>query len=177
MPQSLKVESHLSPSAMNQWLMDSPTPAIRRRRLAIKLASRGGQRAADIAEELNVATDTVRIWVRAYNKQGPRAHGVDGRGGRRNDLMSRKAEAEFVASCRGDAEAGKIMTGQQIRRKAAGVLGRMPSQPWVYFMLERHDWRKVVPRPTHVKGDPARREAFKKDSRKSSASTVKRRGQ
>jgi len=35
----------------------------------------------------------------------------------------------------------------------------------VYRMLERHGWRKIVPRPSHPKADPQAQEAFKKTLR------------
>jgi transposase len=175
MPQVLKVEPHQTHAQMNQWLSESPTPAIHKRRLSVKLAAKGGQRAADIAQDVQANVSTVRSWIRDYNRLGPTAHELEGRGGWRHGLMSKADEAKFVMGCRKDAEAGRVMTGQQIRRKAAKELGAMPSRPWVYFLLERHEWRKIAPRPSHVKGSSEAREDFKKNSRKPSPNTAKRR--
>ena len=42
------------------------------------------------------------------------------------------------------------------------------SLAYVYRLLRRHQWRKLGPRPRHVKADPEAQEAFKKNSRSSS---------
>ena len=47
----------------------------------------------------------------------------------------------------------------------ADQTGRRVDQTTMYRMLERHGWRKVMPRPTHPDGDPERRAAFKETSR------------
>ena len=47
-------------------------------------------------------------------------------------------------------------------------MGKAVPNSTIYRMLERHDWRKVVPRPRHPKADVAARGAFKKSSAGSS---------
>ena len=173
MPRKLEVELHQTPAQMSRWLAESRAPHIHKRRLAIKLAAKGDQRAQDIADEVEANVCTVRGWIRTYNRGGPAALDQDGRGGRYNCLMDKETEEAFIAGCRKDAEAGRVMTGQQIRRKMTKETGKEPSQPWVYFLLARHDWRKVAPRPSHVKGSTEAREAFKKSSRKSSGNTAR----
>jgi transposase len=175
MPQVLKVEPHQTLTQMSRWLAESPAPFIHKRRLAVKLAAKGQQRAADIAIEVDADVCTVRAWIRKYNEGGPAALDSDRRGGRYNCLVSQQEEDKFVAGCRQDAEAGRVMTGQQIRRKAVKELGIDPSPPWVYLMLDRHEWRKIAPRPSHVKGNPEAREEFKKNSTKQSPSIAKQR--
>jgi hypothetical protein len=41
--------------------------------------------------------------------------------------------------------------------------GRKVSLGYIYRFLHRNRWRKLGPRPTHVKGNPETRETFKKN--------------
>ncbi len=43
-------------------------------------------------------------------------------------------------------------------------LGKEVAPSTVYRLLDRHGWRKVVPRPRHPKADVAAQAAFKKTS-------------
>ena len=45
-----------------------------------------------------------------------------------------------------------------------GYEGKAVARSTVYRLLERHGWRKVVPRPRHPKADVAAQAAFKKGS-------------
>jgi transposase len=42
-------------------------------------------------------------------------------------------------------------------------LGRKVPASSVYRWLERHGWRKIVPRPSHPKADPQAQDSFKKN--------------
>jgi transposase len=41
-------------------------------------------------------------------------------------------------------------------------VGAPVSTAYLYDLLHRHQWRKVMPRPRHVRADPDVQEAFKK---------------
>jgi len=50
----------------------------------------------------------------------------------------------------------KVFSGSNVKVAASTV----------YRLLERAGWRKVAPRPSHPRKDPAAEEAFKKSSRR-----------
>lgn len=68
---------------------------------------------------------------------------------RRN--LSEEEEANVLAECEKDAEAGKILTVEMIREKLEERLGRNTSHNYVYRVLKRQGWRKVMPRSKHPK--------------------------
>ena len=68
---------------------------------------------------------------------------------RRN--MTAAEEAEVLAACEQEAEAGKTLTAQTIREKLEEKLGRKTSENYVYRVMKRQGWRKVMPRSKHPK--------------------------
>jgi hypothetical protein len=42
------------------------------------------------------------------------------------------------------------------------LVGHPVHKTTIYRLLDRHQWRKIVPRPCHVKAEPQEQEAFKK---------------
>jgi len=54
----------------------------------------------------------------------------------------------------------------RIHKAYEEALGRCVPPSTVYRMLDRHKWRKVMPRPKHPKSKPEEQEAYKKNHRK-----------
>jgi len=57
---------------------------------------------------------------------------------------------------------------KQMLPEICQVAGAEVSLAYVYHLLRRHQWRKLGPRPRHVKADPQAQEEFKKNFRPSS---------
>ncbi len=68
---------------------------------------------------------------------------------RRN--LSEAEEAIVLTECEKEAEVGKLLTVEMVRRKLEERLGRDTSHNYVYRVLKRHGWRKVTPRAKHPK--------------------------
>lgn len=83
-------------------------------------------------------------------------------GNRRN--LSHEAEAELLAPFMAMAEKGQILVVADIQRAYEAVLGREVPNSTIYRILERHNWRKVMPRPRHPKANPEAQEAYKKNN-------------
>ena len=66
---------------------------------------------------------------------------------RRN--LTEAEEAKVLAECAKEAEAGKVLTVKTIRERFEKRLGRKTSHNYVYRVLKRHGWRKIMPRPEH----------------------------
>ena len=89
-------------------------------------------------------------------------------GGRRRQNMNPEQERSFLEPFLSTAERGGILVVAPIKAAYEKAVGRGVPDSTVYRLLARHGWRKLAPRPRHPKGEPEKREAWKKNSRKPS---------
>jgi transposase len=158
----------LSEEEFRVWLLQAATRQDYQRRLAIWLTHAYRFHAAQIAWMLQVSVQAVWLWVGQYNKQGPGGLERVGRGGRRWAFMSWTDEEALLAGFAARASRGEVITAKALWPEIETAVGRKVSLDYVYRLLHRHKWRKMGPRPRHVKGDPEAQEEFKKNSRRSS---------
>jgi transposase len=118
-----------------------------------------------VADASGVSYRTVTQWTWMYNKFGPRAYCLAGRGGRRKGLVDLEQERRLLEELTGKAQKGHIVTVRVVRKRVERLLGHSVSKDYAYDLLHRHEWRKVVPRPHHPKRNKAKQQAFKKTSR------------
>jgi transposase len=154
---------------------DKPTVA----RLAVRLKRAGGhaeyQRiqcvliratlgssAAQIAQLLGWSTATVHVLHSRWAKEGEAIFDLRGRGGRRHQHLSVEREQALLAPFVKRAEAGGMLNVSEIQQAYEEQTGVRVAPSTVYRLLDRHGWRKVVPRPRHPKADVAAQAAFKK---------------
>ena len=71
------------------------------------------------------------------------------KGNRRN--MSKEEEAAFLEPYRQEAEEGHILETGEIKRAYEEKVGHHIGNGQIYRVLERHGWRKVMPRSQHPK--------------------------
>jgi len=147
-----------------EWLRDAETAAEHRQRMVLWLAHFGKWHAHDVAEMVGVSVQAVWKWVGEYNRQGPLGLGRRGRGGRRWSFLTTEQESTLLRSLEARAARGDILTAKQILPLARDAAGRDVSLAYVYSLLRRWGWRKLGPRPHHVKGNGEAREQFKKNS-------------
>lgn len=77
--------------------------------------------------------------------------------------MSVAEEEEILDSFRKKAEAGQVIIAQEIKQAFDEKLGRDTGRGYIYMLLGRHNWRKVMPRSRHPKkADDETIEASKK---------------
>lgn len=146
---------------MDELLADKTLSARERDRVrTIRLLAKKWE-ARDVADAVGASRSTVYRRKSEYLARGISALKVDNWGGRRNELMSLDEETQFVAKFERAARDGELVTAKQMLRALSERVGRRVGKVTLYEMLQRHGWRKVVPRPTHPKADPERREAFK----------------
>ena len=65
--------------------------------------------------------------------------------------MTYEEEQKILDQCLQEAEAGKVLTASAVRQKLEEFLGRETAPNYVYGVLKRHGWRKVMPRAKHPK--------------------------
>jgi transposase len=154
-------------AALERWVYDAPTKELYQRRLAIWWTACCGRHATEIAGLLQTSTRTVRRWIRQFNTGGPAALESMNLGGRRWAYLSEEDERAVLARLRPRARAGRLVTVAELRAQVEDHVGHAVSDEYLYSLLRRHDWRKVVPRPRHVKANPAAQELYKKSSQSS----------
>jgi transposase len=123
-----------------------------------------GSSAAQIARLLGWSTATVHVMHSRWAKEGEAIFDVVGRGGRRHHYLTPQQETVLLAPFVERAEAGGMLTVADIQQAYRECTGKAVARSTVYRLLERHGWRKVVPRPRHPKTDVAAQVAFKKTS-------------
>jgi len=124
--------------------------------------------AAAVARMLGVSKQAIWLWVGQYNEEGPEGLLRQGRGGRRWSLLSWAEEETLLKSFEKRALEGEWITAKQMLPEVCKVAREEVSLAYVYRLLRRHQWRKIGPRPRHVKADPQAQEEFKKNFRLSS---------
>jgi transposase len=118
--------------------------------------------AAEIALHLGVSKGFVRKVIQQYNRFGETGLSTPGRGGRRNCYLSWDQEKKLIDSLKEKAQRGQITTAIQIKQAYEFECGFPVHKTTIYRLLERHQWRKIVPRPSHPKQDPNAIDEFKK---------------
>lgn len=84
------------------------------------------------------------------------------RGGRRYGYMTIEQERQFLGKFLDDASHGGILVVSEIKRAFESIVGRRVAKTTIYRMLDRHNWRTIIPRPRHPKSSEEAQEGFKK---------------
>ena len=121
-----------------------------------------GSSAAEIAQLLGWSTATVHILHSRWAKEGDAVFELRGGGGRRHQYLSVEEEQALLMPFVQRAEAGGMLTVTEIQQAYETRIGCQVAPSTIYRLLDRHGWRKVVPRPRHPKADSAAQAAFKK---------------
>ena len=159
---STTLVNHLNQDEIRERMVTSKEREQYQRWQSIFLTSKGLQ--SDIvAEYVGTTKGTVHQWVYQYNHGGPDGFLLQGRGGRRFGFLSLEEEAKLLESIRPRAEKGRILNAFAIKEQIEERLTKKVSKDYLYDLLHRHKWRKVMPRPQHPKADKEKQEEFKKN--------------
>ena len=115
-----------------------------------------------IAEMLGWHPGTVRRIQSEFIRKGDGIFSVSSRGGRHNQHLTIEEEDRFLAPFIDAARAGGVIVATDIKKKYEKVIGRKVPKSTIYRLLDRHDWRQIVPLPKHPKTDAVVQETFKK---------------
>jgi transposase len=168
MSRHLTVRPWLSDMELVAWMQEADSRAEYQRRLSVWLARLEPWPAHRIARTLGVSEAAIWKWLGQYNRQGPGGLERQGRGGRRWAFLSLEEEDALLAQALEEAGKGRVLTAKQLLPQVQAAVGHPVTPGYVYRLLHRHGWRKLSPRPGHVKSDPQVQEAFKKGRRNSS---------
>jgi len=132
------------------------------RLLCLRLRVEKGYPSKQIAEIADCSEGLVRRVIGDYAREGIEGILRGEFGGNRRNL-SLEQEKEFLKPFLEQAESGQILIVSDIHKAYEALLGREVPNSTIYRLLERHNWRKVMPRPRHPKANPEEQEAYKKN--------------
>lgn len=121
-----------------------------------------GSTAGEIAQLLGWSTGTVHVIHSRYAKEGDAIFDLRPRGGRHRQHLTVAQEEALLAPFLQQAQAGGLLHVHEVKHAYESQAGRLVAASTIYRLLERHGWRKVVPRPRHPKADPDVQRAYKK---------------
>ena len=124
------------------------------------------RKAEEISKHLAVSESLVHKTLSEYNRLGSSSIETKGKGGRRNSYLSKDEEVKFLESYILEARRGHFATVSEIQDSYEELIGNKVHKTTIYRLLERHDWRKIVPLPFHPKQDKEAQESFKKTLKK-----------
>jgi transposase len=159
-----RITPHLTLEEVKQKLHAATAPWLRQRWLVIYTAMLDPRPAAEIASQLGVSRPFVAKVSSLYKRFGRQGLETVGPGGRRNEYLSKDEEAAFLAPFLERAAQGQIVTAKLIRQAFEQRLGHTVDESTIYRLLQRHQWRKLMPRPHHPEANPDEQATFKKTS-------------
>ena len=121
------------------------------------------RKAEDIATCIGVSKSHVKKIISRYNREGIQRIEIKNCGGRYHEYLTKEEEKKFLAPFFKLAEQGELTTTREIHRAYEEQVGHQVHETTIYRLLERHNWRKLLPRSIHPKADIEAQEAFKKN--------------
>ncbi len=159
----MRVELRFTKDELDGLIAKAKTKPQRQRLRVIRWAMEG-LTAPEVATQAKLCRRQVQNWVRRFNALG--LSGLKDQPGRgRPCPLSAEQQVQFKArlAARPTAEDNVCaLRGEDIQRilkQEFGVLRKLSS---VYYLLHSLGYASLVPRPRHVRADPARQELFKK---------------
>jgi transposase len=146
---------------LKKALQREKDPVVRQR-IQMLLLREDGKTQPEIAELTGVSLSTVNRAHMAYDNGGVNALRPKPRGGRRRENMTLEEERTFLARFAKAAGAGELLNVHELKLAYEQEIGHPTSDSTIYNLLDRHEWRKLMPRPFHPKRNEAAQEAYKK---------------
>ena len=135
---------------INSLLKKTSKPAYLKR-LQIVLFRSKGKSYKEITDLLNCNPSTVTRTLTKYKEGGLEALLKETRGGRNRSYLTFEEEKDFLAKELKKASKGEHVTIGELYRAYQERVGKSTTRVGFYYLLSRHGWRKVTPRPEHPK--------------------------
>lgn len=133
-----------------------------RQRIQMVLLRESGMTQPEIAKATGVSLSTVNRAHMAYDHGGRAALEPKACGGRIRENMTLDEEKALLDRFAKAAGAGEMLNIDDLKEAYEQEIGHQTSKSTIYNLLERHDWRKLMPRPYHPKRDPEAQKSYKK---------------
>lgn len=118
------------------------------KRLQVILLRYEGKKDIEIAEKLGYHRKRVSQLCAEFKKVGLDEYARHKFGGN-SQALSDDIEEEILSGFRRKAEKGELVTVQDIKRAFEEKRGKDTGRGYIYMVLRRHGWRKVMPRSKH----------------------------
>lgn len=152
---------------LKELLRQSRSVADQRRIQAVLMRALDASPPERIAEVTGLSVASVRVIHSRFLREGEACLvGRPGRGGRRRTLLSEPQARRLLDAHAAAAARGEVIEAGRFRRDYEAMVGHKVAASTVYRLLARAGWRKIAPRPSHPRKDPAAEAEFKKSSRR-----------
>jgi len=129
----------------------------------IHLRVNEGLTVKQISRIVGLAESSIHNLHNLCRKKGVDALKAIGRGGRKRSYLSLEEEKIILEKICPEANQGGILEVGIIHKAFEKKVGHPVARYTIYRLLERHDWRKISPRPRHPKADIEAQDTFKKN--------------
>ena len=109
-----------------------------------------GKNNKEIQEKLGLSIKRISELVSEFKREGIAEYGRSKYGGNHRTLTDAE-EKEILDIFEAKALAGQVVTVQEIKRAFDERIGKETGSGYIYMVLGRRKWRKVMPRPKHPK--------------------------
>ena len=120
------------------------------RKLRVLMLRFEGLDNAEVGKRVGLCSVRVSQLVSEYKKTGLEKYTQKKYGGNHRN-MSEAEEEEILSGFKAKAEAGQVVIAKDIKEEFDKKLGRDTGRGYIYMLLERHGWRKVMSRSKHPK--------------------------
>ncbi len=120
------------------------------RRLKVLILRYEGHKVREIAELTGMRINSISQLCRRYQEQGLEEFKRNKYTSHRH-VLSEEQEQEILSRFEKKAEAGQEITVMEIKAAFDEARGKESSAGYIYAVLKRHGWRKVMPRSKHPK--------------------------
>lgn len=118
------------------------------KRLQVILLRYEGYKDIEISEKLGYSRKRISQMCAEFKAVGLETYGTHKYGGN-NRSLSIDEENEILKGFEERAAKGEIVTVQTIKVAFDEKLGKDTGRVYIYMLLERHGWRKIMPRSKH----------------------------
>lgn len=157
-----RAATHLTLEQVKEKMKEAKDPRQLQRWQIVYTALMEPRKAEEIARSIGVSKSLVQKIIARYNREGIEALEIKKGGGRYHEYMSLEEEKSFLAPFFQKAEQGELTTAKEIHQQYEKHIGHTVHETTIYRLLERHGWRKILPRSRHPKADIQAQETFKK---------------
>jgi transposase len=158
-----KAKFHLSIEEVKERMQKDPRPLYRKRWMIIYNALVDPRTSEEIAKHCGISKFTVQKLISRYNRFGISAVETEGKGGRRREYLTLEQEKQFLQPFIDRAQRGEIATTAEIQQAFEASIAHTVDDSTIYHLLDRHGWRKLMPRPRHPQASEEAQEQFKKN--------------
>ncbi len=120
------------------------------RRLKVIQYSYEGLTNKEISEKLDYNESYITQILKKFKKEGLDEF-IKNKYKANHSYMSIETEERILSKFESEAEKGNIISVKEIRKEIEEEIGRKTPDNYVYRLLNRHNWRKVLPRRKHPK--------------------------